>query len=725
MPILFLPLLFFSLTLPALGFDTLTLDNFPSIKIFLFRVGVLSLAFSFLSYSLWKEKPLKITLTPLLFFTLFLFLFFSALSYLHASNSSEWWGRFSFLLGCLFLFFAPQLFLRERGVLLPFLLSLLLPSILISAYGLLQFAGYEPLFDTPRLLMTSTLGHINFVGQYLLTITPLALALCFLKSGVFLRSFCFLILFVNLSCLVATYTRGAWLGFLVALGAMFLLSRLRRTSSASFFTFSGKKVIPSLLILLLFSLPAMWFIASQPQVLRSFFHTSLTDVEKDSTEITGRESWRMISNNITRIKTWESTLKMIKDAPLLGVGLGNYAIVYPPYRQWEEKEMETRIRWYAHNDYLQIAAEAGVPALLCFLLFLSALFGKVISFIKSIPTEKAEERMMIIGLSGSVIATLTHAFFSFNLYQPFSAPFFWFACGSLLLLTEPDAFKREERLSRKKKLSFPFKFFLFALLSIACILLLRESIKRYHAEIVYSQTERIMPEHGTAPLIQGFTQASRINPDEAKYWYALGRAYAIDNNPKKAAPAYNKALKLTPNVPAVRFQYAQSLEALGETKQAIKELKKILVIDNEYSDAHNELGRIYYAVRENDEAIKEYRAAEASLLRKKEGIEKQLIFDEEYKPASMNLALSNLYYNLGNAFIAKGDLPNAEKLFYDGSKKAENNPLPFIGLGDVAQLRKEYMQAEAFYQQAMRLAPDMAFPRQRLNALHNMQKNSE
>ncbi len=711
-------LLFLTLTLPALVFDFITLENFPALKICILRVGVILLVFGFLASCVWRERKVHIFLPSEVVLPLLFFLLFSGLSFINAENSVEWWGRFSFLLSCLFLFFAPHLFLREKGGILLFLFLLLLPSAVVSLYGLMQVAGYEFIFPAPRLLMTSTLGHINFVGQYLLTVTPLALAFLFLKSGPVIRTLCFLVLTLDVLCLGATYTRGAWLGFFAALACMFFLSRITTGGISPLSLAKGRRKLFLFASVFLFALPFSWFLATQPQVLRSAFTLSLEDVHPDKEEMTGRESWRMVSNNITRIKTWESTIEMIKDAPFLGVGLGNYANAYPPYRQWEEKEMETRIRWYAHNDYLQIAAEAGIPALLSFLLFLLFIFRRVVIFLRNSPLDRAEERSMVIGLSGCVIATLVHAFFSFNLYQPFSAPLFWFELGSVLLLTQPDTpHTLQQRGTRRQRTSPLFRFILLFILFVITLLLLRESIKRYHGEVVYSQTERIRPEHGLSPLIKGFTRATLINSDEAKYWYALGRAYSMDNNPEKAEDAYRHALELTPNVPAVRLQYARTLRQLGKIKKSEEELKHVLRIDPDDINAHNESGRLYYEQKRYKEAEKEFLAVEASMLRKQEGIAKHLIYDEEYNPAEAKQAMANLYYNLGNLYLAEKKPEKAEEAYQKGVASDTHNPLPLIGLGDIAQIKGDFSKAEKYYLKAIKIAPRMSFPRIRLQKM--------
>jgi len=65
-----------------------------------------------------------------------------------------------------------------------------------------------------------------------------------------------------------------------------------------------------------------------------------------------------------RLTNWQQALRLIGEAPVWGVGLGNYEIEIPPHiRPGEASSI------YAHNFVLQLAAETGLP------LFLLLLFG--------------------------------------------------------------------------------------------------------------------------------------------------------------------------------------------------------------------------------------------------------------------------------------------------------------------------------------------------------------
>lgn len=84
--------------------------------------------------------------------------------------------------------------------------------------------------------------------------------------------------------------------------------------------------------------------------------------------------------NYMRPKIWSSTLRMIRDYPVFGVGLGQYVYVSRRYAPALESGSVARYEQrpgIAHSEYLQYAAETGLPAtlllagLMAYLMFLA------------------------------------------------------------------------------------------------------------------------------------------------------------------------------------------------------------------------------------------------------------------------------------------------------------------------------------------------------------------
>ena len=63
-----------------------------------------------------------------------------------------------------------------------------------------------------------------------------------------------------------------------------------------------------------------------------------------------------------RLKAWANGLRMIADRPFTGVGYRNFHLVY--YFYTPDRTEQRRV---AHNSYVQITAESGIPAFIVFM----------------------------------------------------------------------------------------------------------------------------------------------------------------------------------------------------------------------------------------------------------------------------------------------------------------------------------------------------------------------
>lgn len=73
-----------------------------------------------------------------------------------------------------------------------------------------------------------------------------------------------------------------------------------------------------------------------------------------------------------RAANWRAALSMIAFNPILGVGPDNYGVAFPRHRTWESNETQ-----HAHNSYLEVAADLGLPMLPFLVAALVGLVGRV------------------------------------------------------------------------------------------------------------------------------------------------------------------------------------------------------------------------------------------------------------------------------------------------------------------------------------------------------------
>ena len=74
----------------------------------------------------------------------------------------------------------------------------------------------------------------------------------------------------------------------------------------------------------------------------------------------------------TRLELIVAGLSMVESHPLLGVGLDGFKAAAPSY---DPRLGEPGTRYIAHNTYLQVAAETGLPGLLLFVALMAVCFG--------------------------------------------------------------------------------------------------------------------------------------------------------------------------------------------------------------------------------------------------------------------------------------------------------------------------------------------------------------
>jgi O-antigen ligase len=280
-------------------------------------------------------------------------------------------------------------------------------STLLALHGLYQYATHAPMpanwVDVTETSIATraysvvqnpnVLGGILAMGALVSTGLVLSRALAGIRR-LALAGACL----VQLGGLAVTFSRGAWIGFVVGLLAMLALAYRRYLIPSV-----GAGVV-------------IWFAAPRVFVQRLLFGISDTYAAKSSTGL-GR-LWR-----------WDAALQHIVDKPLLGVGLGTFggtaAYMLGYWAIWVD------------NFYLQMAAEGGLLLLLFFLwLLLRSGKGLVRAHgLASDPYLKA----VLAGVFGAFLAIVVADFFEADWETLSLGVEFWFLAGLVTsaVLAEP------------------------------------------------------------------------------------------------------------------------------------------------------------------------------------------------------------------------------------------------------------------------------------------------
>lgn len=131
---------------------------------------------------------------------------------------------------------------------------------------------------------------------------------------------------------------------------------------------------------------------------------------------------------IQRLYYWQASLNMIKQHPLVGIGWRKFGLLYDCY-----KLQGANTSRYAHNAFLQIAAETGILGLLSFLGIIFAFCRSGLEAIK----KNGAERPLKIGLFCGGCAFLIHNLVDLSFYFG-QVSFFWWVILGLFVTNQKN-----------------------------------------------------------------------------------------------------------------------------------------------------------------------------------------------------------------------------------------------------------------------------------------------
>jgi O-antigen ligase len=159
------------------------------------------------------------------------------------------------------------------------------------------------------------------------------------------------------------------------------------------------------------------------------------------------ERFLELGEGISRIGVWQDSLAIAKDHPL-GIGLGNFYRILPAYAA--SNMTENIVRAHAHNDYLQLLIEAGLPGFI-FLVggFIIFLWSGIRRLVRLSLYQEPLRFFVATGALSGLISMAFHSFFDFNLQMPANCIYF----VTLVSLAYACLWKRPKKGILKKKMN--------------------------------------------------------------------------------------------------------------------------------------------------------------------------------------------------------------------------------------------------------------------------------
>lgn len=378
--------------------------------------------------------------------------------------------------------------------------TLVIAGALVSAYGLMQFVGADPidwgLLPSEAGRAFSTFSNPVLLGGYLLFPLLIAPALALSEKSSKWRAAYWAAFILVAGCWVAALTRSAWLGGLLALAALAWGARRRRIGLT---TLDRSFMGGTLAVLVLVVLSTLNSASTTINVWERL--ASAVDLGSGSTA--------------SRLFTWGAALRAILDRPITGFGPDTFGLIFPQYKTLEMVQAigSGSLADNAHNYLLQLAATIGIPGAVALMGFfvasLVATFG--LAFPRLDDGAAQSSTLVLAGFWAASAAYLVHLMFSLSV--PGATVLLWL---SLAALVAPSARAVEIRLPAPGAWAS-----VVAIAAIAGLALV--SVRPVLADNRYVQT--VSTERTYEDRVRAAEDAVRLNPLNHVYRVGVGEMH--------------------------------------------------------------------------------------------------------------------------------------------------------------------------------------------------------
>jgi len=365
---------------------------------------------------------------------------------------------------------------------------------------------------------------------------------------------------------------GSKTGFLVTVGSLFLMGVFAMATSQL-------KVWTKLLTLFgLVILLAFVLLFSPPDELVRAYGGLVSDGLA-----TGEGRWPI----------WRNTLSLIGAYPLFGCGLGNFGTAFLKY---QTAVVDSGFE-FAHNDFLQTAAELGAVGFAILAVLMVAVF--VTTLRAAARRHHRNTRCLGLACAASMMAIGLHSVTDFNMYMPANALVLAWISGiatSLSLRSGPD---KPEPVTGHPRLVRSLAVVISGLLIVygsAWILFETLFVSELYAEELFCRagicdtdamlTAQTLGHGGNVAAVPPAQLIEALRRDAASphRWCDLGEAMLQRGHWDQAGFCFSNALALGPDVPPIRIRAFRFYYRIGESEKALEQTAHVLEKTAAYDD---------------------------------------------------------------------------------------------------------------------------------------------
>ena len=604
------------------------------------------------------------------------------------------------LLAVLLVLFSPS-----GKIIRKIIIAVICSAFIASLYGLTQYFYLDPLNWSESALSSgrifSTLGQPNSFGHYLILVIPVTVyGLFFLAKKFLIRTAVAILLALELWCLLATYSRGAWLGFLaMVIAAIILILFLKKKHQFA----AGAIITIFLALALIISLN----LASQSGADKSGANNLINRVKSIFDLRSG-------SNKI-RLYYWQAASQEIANASWQRLILGNgpetldsvFVKYYRP--EWGIYEKINTYPDRAHNLILDIILTYGLAGLLALLLFFGYLFYSAGKYLLS-QNKLTQDDWLIAALLIALVGYFVNNIFSFSLTVAYL--YLYLYAALIWLLVNQLEGERQFSLS----LSLFSKIVIWtALLTVGWLFIYYQNVNIWLADFYYIKVKRAEVRADCQAIFTNLEKVVDYNPASTFYKEHFIKHYL---NCFSTLPNQEDQIVLQDNVIAQansigsrEYQYntwlniAHAKALFGFSlnadyyQSAEADYQRLIAINPYLTLAYKDLGRMKLWQKNYNQAIVYFKQA----LKVAPPLD-HVALNEQHRQQIINeiVALDEL---LGMSYAGKQDFEQAQEYYYS-ALKLDPSYLPlYKKIADIYYQQNQLDKAIFFNQRGLMLNP--------------------
>ncbi|MEK6282382.1 MAG: tetratricopeptide repeat protein [Acidobacteriota bacterium] len=231
--------------------------------------------------------------------------------------------------------------------------------------------------------------------------------------------------------------------------------------------------------------------------------------------------------------------------------------------------------------------------------------------------------------------------------------------------------------------SDPFAFRRIAIFTLLFAILVTSSDALAQPNDLLKQLEHaaaLIADNRTADAEKELSSILRVAPDEPAALNLLGTIRAKQGRLREAERFFLRAVRGDNNYIGARMNLAHLYTILGQPKNTIAELKKVLLLDPKNAEVLDRLARLLLAQGEIDEGIK------------------ALEQGEQTRPLSAMLLVL-----LGDAYLKKGNAAGAEARYQLALEQQHDHTDAVLGLAQVSQFNGDANSASVYLARARKM----------------------